>query len=122
MRKKGESVGSHPNELKLLAMLAAPHRIPAIQALVARPTPHRDAAADVAGGGIGLHFGALLAERVHNDGQAQVGHDLGFGRVRAVAVAVGRGGGSADLLLQARAVVERLGVAGEVARRAAVGA
>src|SRR5688572_12459530 len=95
---------------------AAPHRIPAIKTLVARAAPHRDAAADVAGGGVGLHFGALLAEGVHDDGEAEVGHDLGLGLLRL------RRGGAGDLLLEPGAVVERLGVAGEVAGGAAVGA
>jgi hypothetical protein len=39
----------------------ASHRIPAIQAFVARAASHRDRAADVAGGGVLLHFYALLA-------------------------------------------------------------
>ena len=51
---------------------AAPHRIPAVEALVAGAASHGDAAADVAGGGVGLHFGALLAEGVDDDLEAEV--------------------------------------------------
>ena len=51
---------------------ATPHRIPAIQALVARPAPHGDAPADVARRGVRLEVGALLAERVGDDGQPKL--------------------------------------------------
>jgi hypothetical protein len=39
----------------------APHRVPAVQALVAGAASDGDGAADVARRGIGLHLGALLA-------------------------------------------------------------
>ena len=54
-------------------MSAAPQRIPAIEALVAGAASDGDAAADVAGGGVGLEVAALLADRVGDQRQAQIG-------------------------------------------------
>ncbi len=54
-------------------VLAASHRVPAVQAFVARAASHRDAPADIAGGGVGLHVAALLAEGISGDGEAEVG-------------------------------------------------
>ena len=91
-------------------MSATPHRIPAVQALVARPASHRDAPADVAGGSIRLQLGPLLAQGVGDDGQAQVrgrgrgGADFGGDVVGAVQVAQGLVG-QRGLLGQGGAVV-----------------
>src|SRR4051794_4710620 len=52
--------------------LAATHAVPAVQALVARAAPHRDAPAHVARRGVRLHVGALLAEGVGDDGEAEI--------------------------------------------------
>jgi hypothetical protein len=46
----------------------APHRIPAVEAFVAGAAADGDAAADVAGGGVGLELAALLAQGVGDDG------------------------------------------------------
>src|SRR3954451_25476960 len=54
----------------ILSSSTTPHRIPAVQALVARAASYCDAAAHVAGGGVGLHVGALSAERVGQQAQA----------------------------------------------------
>ena len=43
------------------------HRVAAVEAFVAGAGSHRDGAADVAGGGVLLHFYALLAQRVGDD-------------------------------------------------------
>jgi len=48
---------------------ATPHRVPAVQTLVAGAAADGDAAADVAGGGVGLHVGALLAEGVGEEAE-----------------------------------------------------
>lgn len=62
----------HHRAVLRLSDLAAAHAIAAIQALVTGSAAHRDAAADIAGGGIGLHIRALLAERINDPNQAKV--------------------------------------------------
>src|SRR5436190_24268452 len=57
----------------IISASAAPHRIPAIQTFVARGVSHGDAAADVAGGGVGLEVARLLADRVGDDGETEIG-------------------------------------------------
>ena len=54
-----------------------PHRIPAVEAFVAGAAADGDGAADVAGGGVGLELGALLAQGVDDDGEAKVGATSG---------------------------------------------
>src|SRR4051794_34212676 len=51
---------------------AAAHGVAAVHAFVAGAAANGDGAADVAGGGVGLHFGALLAEGVGDDLDAEV--------------------------------------------------
>src|SRR4051794_20247982 len=92
----------------MLSQSTTPHRISAIEALVAGAAADGDGAADVAGGGVGLELGPLLAQGVDDDGEAKVGaggaggwrrglsgaffvvarHGDGVGRQAAVAVAV----------------------------------
>src|SRR3954471_15505647 len=52
---------------------AAPHRIPAVQALVASPAPHRDAPANITRRRVRLHVGPLLAQGVGHHRQAELG-------------------------------------------------
>src|SRR5205814_2356949 len=108
----------------------APHRVPAVEALVASPAPHRDAPAHVARRGVGLQLGALLAQGVGDDGQPEVrgggggGADFGGDGGGAVQVAqriVRQGGllGQAAVVVGV-VVVEALGGVGLEARAVAV--
>ena len=89
---------------------AAPHRVPAVQALVAGAAADGDAAADVAGGGVGLEFAALLAEGVGDDGQPQR-RAAGGGAADFGGLDVGAVGGS-QFLVGGVAVGEGLGRVG----------
>src|SRR5690348_1658962 len=80
-----------------------PHRIPAVQTLVARAATHRDAAADVARRGVGLHVGALLAERVGVGGETRGDRHLCFRPSSLAAILSRQGRGS-----------NRLGIGSEV--------
>lgn len=113
--------GRERDRIDSIDQLTTPHRIPAIQTLVTSARPHRDRPADIAGGGVGLHFGALLAHGIGDDGQAQVhaagGGDVGglvflglLGAVVGVAgVAVGEGFGVAVASVGASVTVAMAG-------------
>src|SRR5580658_8085311 len=55
--------------------LAASHRIPAVQALVASPAADGDRPANIARRRVGLEFRTLATQRIGDDRQAQIGND-----------------------------------------------
>src|SRR4051794_31146351 len=99
-----------------------PHRIPTVEALVAGAAADGDGAADVAGGGVGLELGALLAEGIDDDCEAEVGAaGAGGWGLRVASILVGAGA-STLLSTGALGVIagEGEGVGGESAVAVAV--